>query len=264
MNVSDFLPRTWVFVDVDGGLASLAALAEVARIAPGLQAQLREDLAPEWGVGVDDTVSPGPMTSDAALAAKHCQIQWHAKAPTDAGDAIAIHGVDANGNPIAHFYADIAQRCNVSPSSCISHEMLEASADPECDRVATLPDGRVVAVEICDAVEAFTYQKLGVEVSAFSLPSNFGIGGNAAPYDSLGKATTQFEVLLGGYAQVRTADGWQQLSPGRRCAIGDCCAPAERRTNVCADHRRLGTGHGSYRAALDRLGLGRGARRRAR
>jgi len=229
VNLADFLPRTWVFVDEDAHVDP----AELARISVGLQAQLREDLAPAWGIGELDVVLSAASTSDAAVAAKHCQIQLHAEAPADEQGALAIHGVDANGNPIAHAYVALAQRCGVSLSSCISHELLEASADPECDREATLPDGRVVAVEICDQVEALTYSKNGVEVSDFNTPSNFCDG--PAPFDFLAKQPAAFEVMPGGYAQVRTEDGWQQLGNMR-----------------------------AYRADLDRLGLGRGARRRAK
>ena len=258
MTPSDFASRTWVFVDLDG----IADHTEIARIAPGLQAQLREDLGPEWGLGNLDTVLPTVTTSEFALELVQCQIQWHAHAPADQQGAIAIHGIDANGNPIAHFYDDIAKQCSVSPSSCISHELAEASVDPTCDREATLPDGRVVAVEVADQVEALTYDKGGVDVSDFNTKSNFGIDGNEPPYDFLGKQPSQFEVLDGGYAQVRTADGWQQLSPAMRCRIGDCVAPAERRIGVCADHRHLATGMAAYLAEVDRRNLSRGARRR--
>jgi hypothetical protein len=230
VTVGDYLPRTFAFVDIDAHVDP----AELARIAPGLQAQLRDDFAPAWGVGALDTILPTPMTSEQAVAAGYCQIQLHAEAPADEQGALAIHGVDANGNPIVHAYVRLLERCNTSLSSALSHELCEQGADPKCDRVATLPDGRVAAVEVCDQVEALTYTKNGVEVSDFNLPSNFGIGGTSAPYDFMGKQENAFEVMPGGYAQVRGPDGWSQLQ---------------------SDSMRKS----AYRAELDRLGLSRPA-----
>jgi hypothetical protein len=188
VNLADFLPRTWVWVDVDGQ----ADYAEIARISPGLQAQLREDLALEWGVGVGDTVESLVMRT-VVPAAGICQIQWHAHAPNNDEDALAIHGVDANHNPIAHYYDDIARRCGDEPSTCVSHELLEASIDPECDRTFTLPDGSVVAAEIADQVEGTTYEKNGVRVSNFNTRRNYGdVTGPSKLFDFLGKQTAAF------------------------------------------------------------------------
>lgn len=233
--IPDAAPRTWVFVDIDAHVDP----AELARIAPGLEAQLREDFGPAWSlpgmppIGVMDSVLPLAVTTTDAVRLCYCQIQLHAEAPADEQGALAIHGVDANGNSIAHVYVALAARCGVSLSSTTSHELIEATADPECTLTATLPDGRVVAVEICDAVEALTYQKLGVEVSDFNTPSNFNLK-EGTVYDHLDRVLKQFDVLEGGYAQVLANGVWTQLGGMR-----------------------------AYRAELARVGVGRGARRQA-
>jgi len=230
VNLADFLPRTWVWVDVDNA----ADRAEIARISPGLQAQLNEDLALEWGIGALDEVLPTVTTQEAALAAGQCMIVWHKHAPNNDEDALAIHGVDASHNPIAHYYDDIARRCGDEPSTCVSHELLEASIDPECDRTFTLPDGSVVAAEICDQVEGTTYEKNGVRVSNFNTRRNYGdVTGPSKLFDFLGKQTSAFQVLDGGYAQKLVGGVWVQLGAM--------------------------TG---YRAEVDARGLGRTARRR--
>ena len=230
MNLADFLPRTWVWVDVDNA----ADRAEIARISPGLQAQLNEDLALEWGIGALDEVLPTVTTQEAALAVGQCMIVWHEHAPNNDEDALAIHGVDASHNPIAHYYDDIALRCGDEPSTCVSHELLEASIDPECDRTFTLPDGSVVAAEICDQVEGTTYEKNGVRVSNFNTRRNYGdVTGPSKLFDFLGKQTSAFQVLDGGYAQKLVGGVWVQLGAM--------------------------TG---YRAEVDARGLGRTARRR--
>ncbi len=81
--------------------------------------------------------------------------------------------------PILHVYVNLAARSGASLSSCTSHEILEARVDPELDQVATLPDGRVAAIECCDACEEQGYKKLGVDVSDFSTRANFELSGGA-------------------------------------------------------------------------------------
>lgn len=239
---ADAGPRTWVFVDIDAHYD----ISELARIAPGLQAQLREDFAPAWGSGSQDVVLGVVMTSAAAYAAGYCQIQLHADAPADEQEALAIHSNDGAGRPIAHAYRKLLEQYNTSLSSAVSHELLEASADPNCTRTTTLPDKRVVAVEIADAVEGDLYTKMStpnapvVEVSNFSLPSNFAIGSTAAPFDFLKLTKTIFEVRPGGYAQVLDPKtGWTQLAPS-----------ALRAYRAHLSNLALGITRGERRAAL--------------
>lgn len=239
-----------VFVDVDAHVDP----ALLAAMCPGLQAQLREDLAPEWGVGALDTVRV-LTPSDPVVRPGEVEIQMHAEAPADQAGALAIHDKKPDGTPILHVYVALAQRSGASTSSCTSHEILEARVDPELDQVATLPDGRVAAIEVCDAVEESLYQKLGVEVSDFSTRANFGIAGSSRKFDFLGLVKTIFAVLAGGYAQVRDPDrGWIQLGPSEGTAAREAPLAA----------RGASTGHEAYRAELDRLGISRGSRRAAR
>jgi hypothetical protein len=234
MNAGDFLPRTFVFVDPDGCRAE----SEYAAMAPGLQAQRREEFAAEWGVGASDTILPNVMTAAQAEAAGYRQLVTMKNAPADEAGAEAIHDVDANGLPIIYAYDDIARETNTELSLLFSHELCEEGADPECTRTQVLPDGREAAVEVCDQVEAIPYEKLGVPVSDFNTKSNFGIDGTAPPYDYCGKQDSAFQVLPGGYAQVLDpAAGWQQL------------------TNAAMGMR-------AYRAELDRRGLSRAHKRR--
>lgn len=240
-------PVSHVFVDADAHVDP----AELARIAPGLQAQLREDFAPEWGVGFQDVVRV-LTPSDPVVRPGEVEIQLHADAPPDEAGALAIHDRKADGTPILHIYAGLAARSGASLSSCTSHEILEARADPELDQVATLPDGRVAALEICDQVEQLSYQKLGVEVSDFNTRANYGLPpGKSTTFDFLGKQPNLFQVMPGGYSQTRDENGWHQLGP----SVGT----AAREVPLAA--RTASTGHEAYRAELDRLGISRGSRR---
>lgn len=222
------------FVDVDAGYDP----AELARIAPGLQAQLREDFAAEYDAGQDDVVVS--KASDLA-AAPDVEVQLHAKAPANEQDALAYHTRTPDGRSIIHAFRDLLERFGAGLSEALSHELLENRADPDCVRCVELPDGRIASFEICDQVEALTYEKNGVIVSNFNLRANFAprTDGQPEKYDFLGKQQWPFQVLDGGYAQVYDpAQGWTQLSSSK--------------------------GMSAYRAELDARGLSRHARRRRR
>lgn len=225
-------PVSHVFVDVDAHVDQ----AELERIAPGLQEQLRADLAPAWSLPPLDVVRADSHVTPPADG--EVEIQLIAEPPPAEDGDLGVHDKKPDGTPIIRVYVELAKRCGVSLSSVVSHELCEARIDPEGDTTATLPDGRVVAVEVCDQVEALSYENNGVEVSDFNTPSNFGIRGNEPPYDQMGRQSLQFTVLEGGYAQVLTDGGWQQLTTE--------------------------TGMRAYRAELDRRGLSRAARRRKR
>lgn len=223
------LAQSHVFVIIDAKVDP----AELVRIAPGLQMQLREDLAATWGVGEADVV----RADDEPTMPGEIEIQIHADAPANEAGALALHDKQPDGTPIIHVFYDLIMQFGAELSAAVSHELLEARIDPEGDQVATLPDGRVCALEICDQVESLTYPKLGVDVSNFNTKANYGMG-EGEVYDFLHAQASAFEVMSGGYAQTRNSDGsWNQLG-------GDAMS--------------------AYRKELERRGLGRPARRRRR
>lgn len=229
-------PVSHVFV-VDPDV-TLAESDKPENIAAGLQAQLREDLAPHWGTDPSDVVR-----ASGTPVPREIKICVHGPAPTQPQyqGALAVHDHDEDGTPIVHCWYELIQQYGASLSSAVSHELIEARLDPEGDRTVILPDGREAALEDCDAVEQLTYRKLGAEVSDWNTKSNFGIDGSAPPFDFLGKVERLFQVLPGGYAQVLTSEGWQQLQPDERTTAS--------------------TGLAAYHAHLHRLGLSRRARR---
>lgn len=264
MNAADVLPHAHAFV-LDPDLKTSASA--FATMAPGLEAQLREDVAAAWGVGNGDTVSPTAIAAADGAPAGVVVIRVHATVPAadaDAG-ALAEHGDDNRGNPTIDVFEDLLAQYAISPetptladalSMAISHELVEYRNDSSCDRIATLPDGRVVAVEACDQVQEQPYRKLGVCVSNFNLPSNFGLTSgtiltNAPPFDFLGKQTAQFQCEPGGYQQVFDPEtGWQMITA------------KENLVRFALD--LLPMGMLRYRAELDHRGLGRRAKRRRR
>ena len=100
-----------------------------------------------------------------------------------------------------------------SVSSILSHEVLELAADPSC----TFWGGnghREYALEICDPVEAPTYELDGVSVSNFTTPAWFDPQAPAASkFDWLGLLHKPFSLLPGGYV-IYASEGRQHQQYG--------------------------------------------------
>lgn len=116
-------------------------------------------------------------------------------------------------------------------SVTLSHECLEMAADPTADRWVTMPDGRRIAVEVCDPVEADTYaipvtilgETRNVRVSNFVTPAWFETENpTGLPLDYLGtKTLPPFGMTPGGYVVVmdqqgNTDDIWGRRDEARR------------------------------------------------
>jgi hypothetical protein len=215
------LPQQYAYA-LDVGLVLPASA--FAAMAAGHEAQLREDVASEWGVGNGDTISTTAVNLADGVPEGVSPIRVHAKTPPSAADsgALAEHGDDPDGDPTIDIYEDLIAQFGIGPecptledavAAAASHELVEQRLDPQCDRTATLPDGRVVAIEGCDQVQAQTYRKNGVCVSNFNRRSNYSIDSDAPPYDFLGNLTVQFQCAAGGYEQILDPEqGWKMIT----------------------------------------------------
>jgi hypothetical protein len=181
--------------------------------------------------------------------------------PADVTGALGYHDRQPDGAPILYVFTGLCAQENVSWTSCASHEICEALADPYLRRCVQAPDGGIWALEACDACETIGYnitvaaaatssaspagpgsRAIDVEVSDFCTPSWFEPRtdgqGKIVPgqrYNWLNTIKEPFGILSGGYAQTFTDDaGWAQLGPTQRRA---------------------------YRSTLAILGLSRGRRR---
>lgn len=96
----------------------------------------------------------------------------------------------------------------------LSHECLEELVDPTCDRWMPMPDGRSVALEVCDPVEADTYEvevevigeKRLVRLSNYVLPRWFDPAERGG-FDRMGVLGRPFAMTEGGYLIVRDQRG---------------------------------------------------------
>lgn len=212
-------------------LSAAIAADTLAAYAAAQQRQLREQYAECFdGDGVTDEVRVA--ASDDVPATDEILICLEPNAPTDEAGAIGYHALG-----VIHVFLDIAAQAGVSWQSVASHEVLENRADPRLHACVELDDGTIWDREVCDRVEADTYQIDGVELSNFNTPECFEpTPGANEKYDWLGLSTKPNEVRPGGYAQQFTLDqGWTQVGEMR-----------------------------AYRKALSDLGLSRGAKRRSR
>jgi len=94
-----------------------------------------------------------------------------------------------------------------SVSSVLSHEVLEMFVDPNCNLWANNNAGRTYSFEVCDPVEAPTYDVDGVSVSNFVTPAWFDplADRKGTQYDKLGLLKKPFTLLPGGYVVYASA-----------------------------------------------------------
>ncbi len=94
-----------------------------------------------------------------------------------------------------------------SVSSVLSHEVLELYIDPNCNLWANGDQGKAYSFEVCDPVEAPTYEVNGVSVSNFVTPAWFdplAVQKKATRFDKLGLLSASFSILKGGYVVYAT------------------------------------------------------------
>src|SRR5664279_2494772 len=73
--------------------------------------------------------------------------------PDQAG-ALGYHEMSSRGTPLGKVFAALDMRLETSWTVTLSHELLEMLADPWINWCAQSPEGKMYALEVCDAVEA--------------------------------------------------------------------------------------------------------------
>jgi hypothetical protein len=132
----------------------------------------------------------------------------------DVDGALGYH--TDQGLPTAFIDVPLCKSDGVSWSSCLSHEVLEAVADPECIRLFAV-NNAAYALEVCDPVEASKnadgtdYAIDGVVLENFILPAWF-MPGSPGPYDFLGVLSAALARTDGGYDESATLGEMSQQS----------------------------------------------------
>lgn len=195
------------FVLVDDGAGADVTPAVLTSIAVAVQEQIALHFAPVWGwQGVSVTVGdfkPGDVG-----------IPVYVRVSSDVPGAAGYH--DDSGVYVFRDGLPSLTTGSESLSVVISHEILETLGDPGANRWGDAGGGTEYAIELCDAVEGFSYEIAGVAVSDFLLPSFFDPEG-IAPFSYMAKPTAPFTTAPdggGNYQIVRTVNeqGVQQVT----------------------------------------------------
>jgi len=173
--------------------------------------QIKEDFEPYWSLGATlrlegrssdkpDEITTPDMRGEAVI------YLWN---ETDVPDALGYHEKNNRGIPYGFVFTELSSE--IEPwSVTLSHEALELIADPEVNLLVRGPhptEERDVFhwYEMCDAVQAETYEIDHVKVSNFVLPLYFTSGDEVGgrndflgrSYD--GETLQSFGVNPGGY-----------------------------------------------------------------
>jgi hypothetical protein len=186
---------------------------EVQVVIRAVNRQLAHDFAPYWhtraelrleGPATDDPdkVSLPELRGDAVL------YLWN---EVDIADAVGYHDRNAKGIPFGFVFTELSEQLGEPWSVTFSHEALELLGDPEVNLLVAGPHPGDPEQEVfhwyemCDAVQAESYDVDGVRVSNFLLPLYFTadpeIGGRN---DFLGRryegtSLPSFGINPGGY-----------------------------------------------------------------
>jgi len=175
--------------------------------------QIEADFEPYWSLGAKlrlegkSTVKPTKQT----LADMRGDAVLYLWDELDVDDALGYHDQNNRGIPYGFVFTELARQLKEKWTVTLSHEALEMIGDPEVNLLVVGPhpgDRRVNVFhwyEMCDAVQAETYEIDGVEVSNFVLPLYFTGGDErGGRNDFLGKSydgvtLCSFGVNPGGY-----------------------------------------------------------------
>ncbi|CUQ65205.1 hypothetical protein [Candidatus Nitrospira inopinata] len=175
--------------------------------------QIREDYEPYWHIGAElrlegrggkkpSTQSIADMRGDAVL------YLWDSM---DVDGALGYHDLTNRGVPYGFVFTEVAKQLGEAWTVTLSHEALEMVGDSEVNLLVQGPhpsNGKRTVFhwyEMCDAVQAETYEIDGVKVSNFLLPLYFTGGEEKGGRNDFlgrayhGKTLRSFGVNPGGY-----------------------------------------------------------------
>ncbi len=231
----------FVIIDETSGAATGDGATPTAEtlqaIALACEVQLNRDFAGEYGGSF--RVRVGDANT---IVAGECVFAILPKLP-DAPGAIAYHDVNGQGVPVLYDGITLSDTLigeGNSLSVAISHELLETAGDEACNQWVDDNKGNEFAREMCDAVEATSYEIEGVQVSNFVLRAFF-IPNHAGPFD-MGKAlSSPFDTAIGGYQIARSSGTGEHQVHGNMRAAHLFGLPSRRPvTHPCSRRARRG------------------------
>lgn len=201
--------------------STVLADGEVARAIPAFQTQIDRDFLPAWhghgGVAMKlEFLSWSDYRSAAAAGRdRDAWIFFLNRHSADAG-ALGWH-TQEDSKVYGRVFVGDCIHAGISWQSDFSHELLETGADANAQRAFRAADGKLYAIEICDAVESddIAYKIGDVLVSDFVLPQYFG--GSGKDFDFCKRLHSPCPGLTsGGYMSVSENGQWGQIEADRR------------------------------------------------
>lgn len=188
---------------------------ELHRAVRAINRQIRDDFCPYWSLGatlrIEGRSEDSPDPDQDALADMRGDAVLYVWNGHDIDGALGYHAANHRGIPFGFVFTELAAEIGEPWSVTLSHEALELIADPEVNLLVqgphpSDPDNLVFHwYEMCDAVQAETYEVDGVAVSNFVLPLYFtGSDELGGRNDFLGRAhggstLASFSINPGGY-----------------------------------------------------------------
>jgi hypothetical protein len=201
---------------------------QVAAAIPALQRQVTLDFRAYWDADCHLTFLP----KEDQLAEGWWQISVTDN-PDQAG-ALGYHELTSRGTPLGKVFAGLDLQSGGSWTVTLSHELLEMLADPWINWCAQGSDGRIYALEVCDAVEAdrLGYEIDGVLVSDFITPAWFEAT-QADRVDFKRRILKPLQLASGGYTSVLDkSGGWTQVAAQGESAASIPAGSRRQRRNL--------------------------------
>jgi hypothetical protein len=175
--------------------------------------QIREDFEPYWHLGAELRLEgrSGTKPSKQNIVDMRGDAVLYLWDSVDVDDALGYHDMTNAGVPYGFVFTELAKQLKEEWTVTLSHEALELIGDAEVNLLAQGPhpaDAKRTVFhwyEMCDAVQAETYEIDGVKVSNFLLPLYFTGGEEKGGRNDFlgraynGKPLRSFGVNPGGY-----------------------------------------------------------------
>jgi len=143
--------------------------------------QIREDFEPYWHIGAELRLEgrSGKTPSKQSLADMRGDAVLYLWDSVDVEDALGYHDLTNGSVPYGFVFTELAKELKEDWTVTLSHEALELIGDSEVNLLVQGPHPVDVKrtvfhwYEMCDAVQAESYDIDGVKVSNFVLPLYF-------------------------------------------------------------------------------------------
>lgn len=196
---------------------------QLHRAIRAINRQIAEDFAPYWGFGAQLRLEGKTGATKAMTRAGHKPRANFDQADMRGDAVLYVHDLarirDADGYHTTHHagipygfvFLELSQKLKEDWTVTLSHEALELLGDPENNLLVQGPHpknpDRLVYhwFEVCDAVQAETYEIDGVQVSNFVLPLYFTSSAERGGRNDFlgtqveGRSLRSFSVNPGGY-----------------------------------------------------------------